>query len=347
MVGNRPVRRLMVGIAGLLVISMSACIDEISDKFSDKSGASGLDSTLRFDPVVGTLETDRIELMLDSQEPIIEVLVREGQRVSVGDVLVKQDAARVDAQLQQAQAQLDTAKARLQQAVNGPRPQEISQARARLEASESLERVQHGEWRRSQSLAANSFSAAQDVDILKGRYDAASANSRQARFALELLVAGSRQEVIAVLKSQLVVSQARLNDIQISQQRLSLISPLSGIVDAVNVEHGERPSPGEIVVVLLDARRAYARVHVPAPMRAVLRLGAEARIKIDGVESSLTGSLRWVAADASFTPFYALTQRDRSYLAFLAEIDVDFPVDQVQALPYGVPVEVWFPDVSL
>jgi HlyD family secretion protein len=82
-------------------------------------------------------------------------------------------------------------------------------------------------------------------------------------------------------------------------------------------------------------------------MRAVLRPGAEARIKIDGIESPLTGSLHWVAADASFTPFYALTQRDRSYLAFLAEFDVDFPVDQDQTLPYGVPVEVWFPDVSL
>lgn len=230
MVGNRPVRRLIIGIAGLLVICLSACSDEIKHKFSDKTGAPELDSTLTLDPVLGTLETDRIELMLDSQEPIVEVLVREGQRVSVGDVLVKQDAARVDAQLQQAQAQVDTAKAQLQQAVNGQRPQEISQARARLEASESLERVQQGEWQRSQSLAASSFSAAQDVDILKGRYDATSANSRQARFALELLVAGSRQEVIAMLQSQLVVSPSRLSDIQISQQRLSLILPLSGIV---------------------------------------------------------------------------------------------------------------------
>jgi HlyD family secretion protein len=292
--------------------------------------------------------------MLDSQEPIDAVLVREGQQVKVGDVLVKQDAARVNAQLHQAQARVEVSRAYLQQAIDGPRPQEITQARARLEATVSLQSVQRGEWQRAKSLAASSFSATQDVDILKGRYDAATADVRQTKAALDLLLAGTRQEEITVLQSHLLESQARLADIEISQQRLSLIAPLSGIVDAVNVEVGERPMPGEIALVLLDTQRAYARVHIPAPMRVGLQLGAVASIKIEGIDLPLKGQLRWIASDASFTPFYALTQRDRSYLAFLAEVDVILPFNPGSdsagrdlSIPFGVPVEVRFPEAML
>jgi HlyD family secretion protein len=48
--------------------------------------------------------------------------------------------------------------------------------------------------------------------------------------------------------------------------------------------------------------------------------------------------VRYVAADAAFTPYFALTQRDRSRLAFLAEVEVTGP--EAGSLPAGVPVEV-------
>ena len=50
--------------------------------------------------------------------------------------------------------------------------------------------------------------------------------------------------------------------------------------------------------------------------------------------------LRSVASEASFTPYHALTERDRGRLVFVAEIDLDG--DGAQALPTGVPVQVEF-----
>jgi len=49
--------------------------------------------------------------------------------------------------------------------------------------------------------------------------------------------------------------------------------------------------------------------------------------------------VRWIANEAAFTPYYALTEHDRSRLSYLAEIDV---VEEQGRLPDGVPVEVDF-----
>jgi HlyD family secretion protein len=59
---------------------------------------------------------------------------------------------------------------------------------------------------------------------------------------------------------------------------------------------------------------------------------------VDGVDAPQRGVVRYIAGEASFTPYYALTQRDRSRLVYVAEIDL--PDAASSALPVGVPVEV-------
>jgi multidrug efflux pump subunit AcrA (membrane-fusion protein) len=49
--------------------------------------------------ILGTLETDRIQLSLDSQEPVLSIEVVEGQQVTAGQLLLTQDPARLDASL--------------------------------------------------------------------------------------------------------------------------------------------------------------------------------------------------------------------------------------------------------
>ena len=79
-------------------------------------------------------------------------------------------------------------------------------------------------------------------------------------------------------------------------------------------------------------------MYVPEPQRAQLRAGQSLTVHVAGVAQPFTGTLRYIAGEASFTPYYALTQRDRSRLAYLAEIDLPEPA--ARSLPAGVPVEV-------
>ncbi|MBT8075709.1 MAG: hypothetical protein KJN61_04505, partial [Gammaproteobacteria bacterium] len=83
----------------------------------------------------------------------------------------------------------------------------------------------------------------------------------------------------------------------------------------------------------------YARIYVPETLRSSVQPGRKLDVRIDGQERVFEGTVRWVSADASFTPYFALTEHDRSRLSYLAEVDVP----GASSLPSGVPLEVDFP----
>jgi HlyD family secretion protein len=93
-----------------------------------------------------------------------------------------------------------------------------------------------------------------------------------------------------------------------------------------------------VVAVLLADGAPYARVYVPEPERARVVPGARAAVRVDGVGGELPGRVRTVSQDAVFTPYYALTERDRGRLAYVAKIDLEG--EQARTLPTGLPLEV-------
>jgi HlyD family secretion protein len=82
----------------------------------------------------------------------------------------------------------------------------------------------------------------------------------------------------------------------------------------------------------------YARIHVPEPLRSQVTAGRRVYLTVDGVAGQLEGTVRYVSAAAEYTPYYALTQKDRSRLSYAAEVALDDP--RAEALPAGVPVQV-------
>ena len=80
--------------------------------------------------IVGQLESDRIELTADFAEPIIDRLVREGDIVTAGQLLLRQDDARIVARMAEAAALIEQGRARLDELTRGPREEQIQAERA-------------------------------------------------------------------------------------------------------------------------------------------------------------------------------------------------------------------------
>jgi len=290
---------------------------------------------------LGTLEADRIELVADSSEPITAIHVTEGDTVDRGDVLLEQDPSRARARLEKAKSDLAVAAARLAEAEAGPRMENIRAARARLSAAQTAAATAKLEWQREQALARDNYTTKNRVDVLKGRYDEAVAARNAAKAALEELEAGTRGEEIDAARNTFEAGKATVRDLQLTLDRTSVIAPVSGSIEALPFEIGERPPAGQTVVTLIADTGLYARVHIPEPLRARLKPGSKAEVRVDGHEQFYSGRLRWIARDASFTPFFALTQHDRSHLSYLAEVDI--VDDGAGKLPVGIPVRVFFP----
>ena len=90
-------------------------------------------------------------------------------------------------------------------------------------------------------------------------------------------------------------------------------------------------------MIVLPGEQAYARVFVPERLRAQVTPGVEASLRVDGIEETIGGRVRWVSSEAAFTPYYALTERDRGNLTYLAKVDI---TDARERLTDGLPVEV-------
>jgi HlyD family secretion protein len=294
--------------------------------------------------VHGTIERDRLELIAESNERIVEVPVHEGDRVEAGAVLVRQEAGTAEPRMQQSRAALAEAQRRLADLQQGPRQDEIDEARAALAGAASTLQTAESEYQRAQALVERRLLSTSDLDQARATRDAARAGRDTARARLQLLQAGTRREQVAEAQAAVERAAAALAEVETVAARYTVTAPRAGIVEALPYKLGERPTAGRPVAVLLADGAPYARVYVPEPLRTRFLAGAPVEAAADGLDARLPGTVRYISAEAAFTPYYSLTQKDRSRLAYRAEITLEGA--EAAALPTGMPVQVFVPDAS-
>ena len=290
--------------------------------------------------MVGTLERDRIDVVVESNEPIITIQAQDGQAVSTGDPILQQDPARATVRLAQQLGLLHQATARLAELQRGPREESIREARALLEASRAQETNRLANLKRTQEVFDRGLSNQGRLDLDSTLYKTSVAEVKANSEALDRLLNGTTVEELDQAVAAVEAGQAQVDQAQLDLDRTQVSAPVSGVVDKVLYRIGERPAPGTTIAIVLDSSRTYARVYVPEYLRARVTPGTTLDVRVDGVEQPLEGRVRWVSSDATFTPYFALTEHDRSRLSFLAEIDVPGAAE----LPSGLPLQADFPD---
>lgn len=288
---------------------------------------------------VGTLEWDRIELVAESSERIVEILQREGTQVSAGEIILKLDPSRAQARLEAARAARQQAEARLAELRRGPRAEQIAEARAKARGAEDTLAVRERDVARLESLLGRKLTSEESVDTARRLRDQARSDREQADAALAELVHGTTPEELAQAEAVLAQAQAAERERMVDLDRLTIRATWDGRLDDLPYHRGEQPAAGKVVAVLLAGAQPYARVYVPEAIRVRVTPGTHASVKVDGLDAPLAGRVRKVLADPAFTPHFALTERDRGRLTYLAEIDLP---DAQKYLPAGVPVEASF-----
>jgi HlyD family secretion protein len=309
--------------AALLALALAAC---------DDGG----------DALLGTLERDRVELVAEAQETILEVAVREGEPVKSGQLLLRLDPASAAARLEQARGSALAAERRHAELVAGARREQVAEARAIVDGAAARARTESREFDRVEKLVADKLLPASALDRQRALRDSAIADERASRDRLAELVAGTRAEVVEQAAAALAAARAQVAELELSVQRHAVRAPRDGTVDALPYELGERPPKGAPVVVLLADGQPFARTFIPEARRTSVAAGSAATVRIDGSDRAWKAEVRYVSSEAAFTPYYALNARERGRLAYLAEVVLTEP-DAV-TLPTGLPVEVTLGD---
>lgn len=291
--------------------------------------------------MVGTLERDRVEVSVESNEAIIAIHVIDGQMLKTGDLILEQDPARLENRLAQQAALRNQAAARLAELQRGPRPEAIEEARAQLASTQAVSKNTAANLVRAMEVFKRDLSDQQTLDTAATRNKTALAAEQAARQSLNSLLNGTTIEELQQAIAALEAAEAAVTQLQLDIARLRVYAPVNGMLDKRLYQLGERPQPGATIGVILDDSRVYARIYVPESIRVNVQPGEKLDVRVDGSNRAFTGTVRWVSADATFTPYFALTEHDRSRLSYLAEIDVP----DAAGLPSGVPLEVDFPEI--
>jgi len=236
----------------------------------------------------GMVEVRTIQVASRSGGRVVEVRVREGDRVKKGQELLTLERAELEAKRDEARAAMDLAQAQLDRETNGPRVSEVDAFHARVSAAQAqLDELARGarredvEHARAQLAASESqlksaeLTASRSVELFKtgaiakaeldsstSQLETARANRDAARSTLEVLADGSRPEVVAAARARLAEAHAQLENTRLGSRdedirvaRAQLVQTQARLALAeTNLSETAISAPRDCVVEALDLR---------------------------------------------------------------------------------------------
>jgi len=276
--------------------------------------------------VTGTIEATQVDVSVKITGRILKRLVKEGDRVTRGQVLVRLEDSELAADVRRQDAALRSAQATLRDLEKGARPQEIEDARAAVSSAEATRTMTEREYQRSDQLYTKNLIAAQDVDRTRQAYEVAKAQERSARERLALLLAGSRPDQIDAARWQVTQAESALAQAQSRLREARVVSPIDGVVLRKNLEAGETANPGVPILTLVNPKDVWLRAYVPETEVGRLKIGDTAALRVDAFPNRVfTGRLIEIGSEAEFTPRNVQTKKERVTLVFRIKIQIDNP----------------------
>ena len=288
---------------------------------------------------LGTLEYDRITLPAVVAERIVALDVHEGERVSAGQSLLQLEPAQTQAGLAGAEAQAQQQQEALTELLNGPRAENVTQARANLAAAQAQARESRAYYQRVLALKKDNYVAAADLDRARAAAGSADGRVAQTKAALEELLHGSRPEQIAQGRAAVAAAQAQVQADRVLLGKLHVVSPRAAVVDSLPYRLGDQAPVGAPLAILLVGEAPYARIYVPEQQRANMHVGDTLKVFVAGRAQAYTGKVRMIRSEPVFSPYYALIGEDAARLSYLAEVSLG---SDAAKLPAGLPVRVEF-----
>ena len=229
---NRTPKLLLLGIAALLALVALGYVFLLSGTKTisaapvrvESGGASMGESVLSASGYV--VAHHKIAVGAKVMGRVSWIGVEKGDQVQAGQVLVRLEDTEFRAQVNQAQANLAAAQARLDQLRSGSRPQEKLKDRAAVLQAEANLKNAEAEYQRTESLHKSGVASKSELDRALANRDTAAAMVEAARQASAMTDIGPRKEEIRAAEAEVQQMRAALDyaNTQLARQT-SLAAP--------------------------------------------------------------------------------------------------------------------------
>jgi HlyD family secretion protein len=335
-------RRRRVAVAAVALLAVAATVARCRGQADAKEARAS-----------GYVEATEVRLAPEVGGRLLEVAVKEGDRIQAGDVVARLDDTDTVLATKRAEAERDQAVAQLRLLQAGARAEDIRQARAQVESAQAEVTAAEAELQSARAdlarfealLASNAGSrkqrddAATKVAVADARVNSARERMRAAAEALARLRAGARPEEIAAARARVAATEAQLATLAKSRTDALLKSPVAGFVTAKLADAGEVIARGTPVAVITDLDHAWANVYVDEPLVPLLKLGQKVTLVTDAGQR-LDGAVSFISPKAEFTPRNVQTAEERTKLVYRIKVTAD---NREGVLKPGMPVEAEIP----
>lgn len=193
---------------------------------------------------------------------LLEIPVKQGDRVENGQVIARIDPRDFQNRMESIQSQLDQAKAVLAQMKAGARPEDIHRLEAVFAARESESKQAQTQLERQKSLLKEGLISQQEFDAAKARTDTLAANLVNARQELAIGKKGARREEIDAQEASIRGLESRLQESQDALADTELKSPYAGIIARINANAFEDIQANQPVLTLQDISKINILINI-------------------------------------------------------------------------------------
>lgn len=263
--------------------------------------------------------------------------LEEGDSVAAGDLLASLDDQPLQEALAVAEANVLEARANLDRANTGSRPQEIEQAEAGVEEAQAALVNANKRLARQQDLFRQGLNSQRALDDAESQQEQAQARLRAAQEALALAQEGFREEDRAAAAAALAAAEARRDQSATQLADTRLLAPSAGVIQVRAREPGSMVNIGEPVYTLSLTDVVYVRAYVGEMHLGEVVPGATVEVLTDSSDTVYRGQIGFVSPRAEFTPKTVETPELRTDLVYRLRIVVTEPDEQLRQ---GMPVTV-------
>jgi HlyD family secretion protein len=292
----------------------------------------------------GRIEAVEIDVAAKSAGRVKEILVREGEFVSAGQVVAVMDTEVLEAQFRQAEAQLRQARTSVATAHSQQAQRESEKAAvlATLKQREAELANARKRWERSSELVAQGAMSQQEADDDSTRLQSARAAVDSVRAqvaAAEAAIATAHTQIVEA-ESAVDAAQATVERVQADIRDSALKSPCDGRVQYRVAQLGEVLGAGGRVLNLVDLSDVYMTFFLPTAAAGRVAIGAEVRLVLDAApQYVIPAQVSFVADVAQFTPKTVETASEREKLMFRvrAQLPVALLKKHITQVKTGLP----------
>lgn len=319
---NRARRRLAA--AALLPLFLASC----------RAGDDA--SVIRLN---GRIEAALVDLAPKVPGRVVEVKVREGDRVKAGDLLVTLDLGETALSVDRDRDALGSARARLEDLRSGSRSQEVAAADADLADKRASVDLAKRDLARQESLMAKKVGVPRDLDRARTELARSLAAQEASSERLALAREGFRRFQKAQAGADVKRAETVLRQSETVARESEIHAPADGVVLHRMAEPGLLLGAGQPALTVAFADRLYVRTFIPETKLGRVRTGLAARVAVDAFPGrTFPARVTEISPVAEFTPKAVETREERVNLVYAAKVDLDR--GWAEPLVPGQPAEV-------